>query len=123
MQRLWVGLGALAGLGTVAAAAVASHALTSLPPASIAIVQSAIQMEGWHALALLAVGLWAPRGGWLADAAGIAFISGLLLFCGALYVHGLTGVSLGVMAPTGGTLCLIGWLLLAASAIRPKPAS
>ena len=44
----------------------------------------------------------------------------MLLFCGALYWHGLTGVSLGSIAPTGGTLLMLGWLLLGASAVRAR---
>jgi uncharacterized membrane protein YgdD (TMEM256/DUF423 family) len=116
MQRLWIGLGSLAGLGAVAMAAYAAHGIKDAD--GVRIVSSGVQMQGWHALALLGVGLWAPRGGRLAHAAGAAFVAGMLLFCGALYWHGLVGVSLGVVAPTGGTLLMIGWLLLAASAWR-----
>jgi uncharacterized membrane protein YgdD (TMEM256/DUF423 family) len=71
-------------------------------------------------LALLGTALWAPRGGHLAHAAGIAFTAGLILFCGAVYSLGLAGISWGVLAPTGGTMLMIGWLLLAASAIRAR---
>jgi uncharacterized membrane protein YgdD (TMEM256/DUF423 family) len=121
MQRVWMTLGALAGLGAVAMAAVAAHALHGADPAARQIVESGVQMEGWHALALLATGLWAPRGGRLADLAGAAFLAGLLLFCGATYSLGLLGVSWGVLAPTGGTLLMVGWLLLAVSTAFPRP--
>ena len=57
-------------------------------------VRSAIEMQGWHALALLACGLWAPRGGRLADWAGAAFVAGIVLFCGAVYAVALGGVRL-----------------------------
>jgi len=77
-------------------------------------------MQGWHALALLGAGLWAARGGRLADAAAAAFVIGMLLFCGAVYARGLAGVSLGVVAPTGGTFLMLGWLLLGASALRAR---
>jgi uncharacterized membrane protein YgdD (TMEM256/DUF423 family) len=83
-------------------------------------VGNAVQMQGWHALALFGTGLWSPRGGWLADAAGFAFTLGTILFCGAVYSLGLTGVSLGPVAPAGGTLLMIGWLLLGASALRGR---
>jgi len=123
MQRLWITLGSLGGLGTVALAAVAAHALGGLAPNAVAMVRSGIEMQGWHSLALLAVGLWAPRGGWLADAAGAAFSLGLLMFCGALYALGLGGISLGMIAPSGGIVLMLGWLLLGVSALRaPKPA-
>jgi uncharacterized membrane protein YgdD (TMEM256/DUF423 family) len=120
MERLWIALGALAGFGAVAMAAVGAHALAGLPGPALAAIRSGIEMQGWHALALLGVGLWTRRGGWLADAAGIAFVIGLLLFCGGVYFHGLVGVSLGRIAPTGGTLLMIGWLLLFASALRAR---
>lgn len=121
MQRLWMGLGALAGLAAVVMAAVGAHALPGrLDPAAQAMAASATQMLGWHALALLACGLWAPRGGRLVDLAGVAFAAGLLLFCGAVDTHALAGVSLGVVAPTGGTLLMLGWGLLFLSAVWPR---
>ncbi|HEX3405152.1 MAG TPA: DUF423 domain-containing protein [Acetobacteraceae bacterium] len=117
MQRVWIGLGALAGLTAVAMAAVAAHGLGGLDPAALAMVRSGIEMQGWHALALLACGLWAPRGGKLADWAGAAFAVGIVLFCGAVYALGIGGVRLGVTAPIGGTLLMLGWLLLGLSAL------
>ena len=118
MQRIWIGLGSLAGFGAVAMAAFAAHGITD--PTAARMVSSGVQMQGWHALALFATGLWSPRGGRLAHAAGLAFALGTLLFCGAVYTHGLTGTSLGAVAPTGGTLLMLGWLLLAASAWRAR---
>jgi uncharacterized membrane protein YgdD (TMEM256/DUF423 family) len=118
MQRIWIGLGSLAGFGAVAMAAFAAHGIAD--PTSVRIVDSGVQMEGWHALALLATGLWVPRGGWLAHTAGVAFAVGLVLFCGAVYSLGLAGVSWGILAPTGGILLMLGWLLLGASALRAR---
>ncbi len=117
MQRVWIALGALAGLTAVAMAALAAHGLGSLDPAALAMTRSAIEMQGWHALVLLACGLWSPRGGRLADWAGAAFAVGTVLFCGAVYVVGLSGIRLGFIAPLGGTLLMVGWLLLGLSAI------
>ncbi len=140
MQRTWIGLGALAGLGAVMMAAVAAHLVPGqLAPAQLASAQlapdsaspraadmlrDAIQMQGWHALALLACGLWAGRGGRLAarltDCAGAAFAAGLLLFCGAVYALVLAGTRLPMVAPIGGSLLMLGWALLAASALRAR---
>jgi uncharacterized membrane protein YgdD (TMEM256/DUF423 family) len=117
MQRIWIALGSLAGFGTVVMAAVAAHGLDG--PAQ-RMVGSAVQMQGWHALALLAAALWSPLGGRLADAAALAFAVGTVLFCGAVYVQGLTGTSLGLVAPTGGIILMIAWLLLALSALRAR---
>lgn len=118
MQRLWIVLGSLAGLGAVAMAAFAAHGIAD--PTAQRIVGSGVQMQGWHALALLATALWAPRGGRLAHAAGAAFTLGLILFCGSVYALGLAAMSWGFLAPTGGLLLMLGWLLLGASALRAR---
>jgi uncharacterized membrane protein YgdD (TMEM256/DUF423 family) len=118
MQRIWIGLGSLSGLGAVAMAAFAAHGIAN--DTSLRIVSSGVQMQGWHALALLGIGRWAPRGGRLADAAGAAFAVGLVLFCGAVYSLALARVSWGLLAPVGGILLMIGWVLLGASALRAR---
>ena len=117
MQRLWVALGALSGLVAVAMAAVTAHLLAG-PAAEIA--GRAVQMQGWHALALVATGLWAPRGGLLARLAGAAFALGTVLFCGAVYALALGGVHAGMLAPVGGTLLMVGWALLGVSALTAR---
>lgn len=130
MARLWLALGALAGLLAVAMAAWASHGLPQrLDPARLAMVQSAVTMQGWHALALLATALLAERrggnglgglrGAGPVHAAGACFALGLIAFCGAVYSAGLAGVSLGAVAPTGGVLLMAGWACLLLSALGP----
>ncbi|RYI83425.1 MAG: DUF423 domain-containing protein [Acetobacteraceae bacterium] len=88
----------------------------------LAMLASGLQQQGWHALALLAVGLWAERrGGVLPHLAGAAFAVGMLLFCGGVYAVAIGGVSLGSVAPVGGTLLMVGWALLFVSAVwRPR---
>jgi uncharacterized membrane protein YgdD (TMEM256/DUF423 family) len=120
MHRVWIGLGAVAGLTAVAMAALAAHGLEWLEPARLQMVRNGVQMHGWHALALLACGIWAPRGGRLTDFAGTAFAAGLLLFCGAVYALALARVQVAVMAPVGGMLLMLGWALLGLSALRPS---
>lgn len=102
----------------MAMAAFTAHGISDA--VALRIVSSGVQMQGWHALALLAVGLWVPGGGPLANAAGVAFAVGLVLFCGAVYSLGLAGVSWGILAPTGGIMLMLGWLLLGASALRAR---
>lgn len=119
MHRLWLALGALAGFEAVALSAWASHGLPHrLEPGALAAVQSAITMQGWHALALLAAGLMAERGRWFAHLAGGAFVVGMLLFCGALWWGALMGSSLGPVAPIGGTLLMAGWIALFIAALK-----
>lgn len=111
--RGWVALGAFVGLLAVAAAAAAAHG----DPAAVRSRASAAQMLGWHALALVAVGLWGAQGGWLGHAAGALFTLGLVLFCGAVYSPLLGGPSLGLTAPAGGVALMLGWAAFGLSAL------
>ena len=125
MHRIWLALGALAGLTAVGLSAWAAHgAPARLDPARLAMLANAIQQQGWHALALLAAGLWAERrGGLLPHLAGGAFALGLILFCGAVYAVAIGGIPLGRVAPTGGMLLMAGWALLFVSAAWPARGS
>lgn len=121
MERWLVTLGAVQGFLAVVAAAAAAHlAAGRLDAGGMRAVDAAVQLQGWHALAVVACGLWAARGGTLAGWAGAAFLVGSLLFCGAAWMSGAAGVSLGPVAPAGGLLLMLGWLLLAASALRAR---
>lgn len=111
--RGWVALGAAYGLVAVAAAAAAAH--LSPDAAAARAMGSAVQMNGWHALALVACGMGGRNR--LAHAAGAAFAVGTLLFCGTVYA-GQLGIRLGPLAPVGGTLLMLGWALLGVSALR-----
>lgn len=117
MQNIWVGCGALLGAGAVVLAAAGAHGMEARGPQAIDDIRAAAQICGWHALALLFVGLWAPRAGPLADLAGGGFALGALVFAVAVVgnVFGVPRVVYG--APVGGTLLIAGWLVLAASAV------
>jgi uncharacterized membrane protein YgdD (TMEM256/DUF423 family) len=88
-------------------------------------VRSAVQMQGWHALALVMTGLWVMRAPPLAhqlgSLAGFGFLLGMLLFCGGIYAHHLAGLSTGPVAPIGGVLLMLAWLALMASALTAGP--
>ncbi len=126
MTRFLLVFGALSGACAVGMAAAAAHALPGrLDARSMAMVNSAVQMQGWHALALVLTAVWCLRAGpaalWLAHAAGIGFVAGILLFCGSIYLIVFAGVRLGPTAPTGGICLIAGWVLLAFSALRAGP--
>jgi uncharacterized membrane protein YgdD (TMEM256/DUF423 family) len=112
--RGWVALGAFIGLLAVAAAAFAAH---GGDPETARSRASGAQMLGWHALALVAVGIWGAQGGWLGHGAGALFTAGLVLFCGAVYSPIFGGPSLGMTAPVGGTLLMLGWAAFGLSAL------
>jgi uncharacterized membrane protein YgdD (TMEM256/DUF423 family) len=124
MHRLWFCLGALGGFGAVLASALVAHlGYRFLDPMRLDMVDRALTLQGWHALALLATALWAERrGGLLPHLAGAAFVAGTLLFCLSVYAVALRGWHIGPTAPLGGLLLMLGWLLLALSALWPRRA-
>lgn len=120
MQRIWVCAGALLGFGTVAMAALTTHAAMHMYPGAVSTVRTAVQMQGWHALALIGVGLWAPRGGRVTDLAGLLFLVGAILFCGVIYARAfMLAVPAGI-APVGGGALLLAWLVFAVAALRGR---
>lgn len=115
VYRIWLVLGAVMGALAVAAAAYAAHA--PIDPTRMRAVQSGVQMQGWHAFALLACGFLGAAGGWPVHLAGILFLVGTLLFAGAVWIPVFGGPSLGMTAPVGGTMLIAGWLALAAAGL------
>ena len=115
MERMFVVAGAAIGFVGVAAGAFGAHALTSrLAPGDLAIFETAVRYQMYHALALVAAGWVAGRWpGPAAHAAGWLFFVGTLVFSGTLYLLVLTGARwLGAVTPIGGVAMLAGWLTL-----------
>ena len=111
----------LAALG-VALGAFGAHGLRErLDPAALGWWQTAVQWHMWHAVALVALAAapW-PR---LGRAAAL-LATGILVFCGSLYLMALTGARwLGMVTPLGGVLMIAGWTSVAWSAWRGQPRS
>lgn len=123
--RLFLMCGALLGLLTVASGALAAHLPDRLlAPGGRPMLEAAVQMQGWHALALLATGLLAERrDGFLLRLAGLAFLLGTACFCAGVDALAFAGgapwaQAAGRAAPFGGSVLMAGWLLLAASCLR-----
>ncbi len=122
-SRLFLVCGALLGLLTVAAGALAAHLPDGLlAPGGRDLLRNAVQMQGWHVPALLACGLLAQRrSDPLLRLAGLGFLLGLACFC-----VGVDGLAFGAgwarlvghAAPFGGTVLMLAWLLLAVAALR-----
>lgn len=120
---LWLVLAALNGGIAVATGAYASHGLSD--PRMIELFGIAGQYQMWHALALAGVAsLVRLEGGsagmpWLLAFAGWAFLAGIVLFCGALYLLAIQGPSpLGAVAPVGGLSFMAGWVAMAGVGVR-----
>ena len=115
MDRFFFVAGSLLAFFAVALGAFAAHGLkTRLSPDMFNIFEVGVRYHMYHALALLAVA-WAgsrwPESN--AHTAGWAFIFGIVVFSGSLYVLSITGMRwLGAITPIGGVGFLIGWILL-----------
>jgi uncharacterized membrane protein YgdD (TMEM256/DUF423 family) len=116
MERVFWVLGSVFGLVSVAAGAFGAHALRGrVGPELLAVFETAARYQMYHALALLlAARMVASARGAGVEVAGWAFVVGIILFSGSLYVLSLTGVRwLGAITPLGGVAFLIGWIALA----------
>lgn len=114
-ERFFI-LGCLMALLAVAAGAFGGHVLKPrLAPDLFDIFEVAARYHMYHALALLATA-WAAQQ-WpspLVQVAGWAFVAGIALFAGSLYLLSLSGVRwLGAVTPLGGLCFMVGWLCLA----------
>lgn len=118
MQKIFLASGAILGALGVALGAFGAHALKAMLEASgrTDTFETAVKYQMYHALALVLVGVLAAQlpnqAKWLTWS-GYAFVVGVLIFSGALYLICFTGVrAWGAVAPIGGTLLIVGWLAL-----------
>jgi uncharacterized membrane protein YgdD (TMEM256/DUF423 family) len=121
--RFWIVSGAVLAAAAVSAGALGTHVLKEtlrLPESELQTFDVAVRYQMVHALALILVGLLVDRhDGRLWRAAGAAFLLGIVLFSGGLYLWLGTGIKPFVhVVPVGGLAWIVGWLLLAAGAWR-----
>ncbi len=124
MHRLWLTLGACFAFLSVAAGAFGAHVLRDrLEPSLLAVFETAARYQMFHALALLVLGLVSATSPSRAThIAGIAFVTGTLLFSGSLYALATTGNRwLGAITPIGGVAFLVGWAALAVAGASKTP--
>ncbi len=119
----WFATGALAAAAGVILGAFGAHGLRSrVSPQALATFETGARYHMIHALALLAVAWAADRWpeSW-AGQAGWAFLVGIVLFSGSLYLLALTGARwLSLIAPLGGLAFIAGWIALAAAAVHRR---
>jgi len=110
----WLVTGSISGAISVAAGAFGAHALKAkLSPEMLNAFDVGVRYQMIHALALLIVGLLAPRIPSV-DTAGWLFLAGTVLFSGSLYALSLSGVKFfGPITPIGGLCLIAGWGVLA----------
>jgi uncharacterized membrane protein YgdD (TMEM256/DUF423 family) len=122
MDRLFFAIGALSGAMAVGLGAFGAHGLkTRLPADLLAMFETGVRYQMYHALALLAVAWAVTRwsGSNLPVAAGWLFVTGSVLFSFSLYLLAVTGQRwLGAITPLGGVAFVAGWVCLALTAWR-----
>ena len=120
MDRTFLLIGAVAAFLGVALGAFGAHGLRNrLTPEMLAVFETGVRYQMYHALAILLVSaLIARLDGRLINAAGWSFAVGIVIFSGSLYALALSGVTiLGAITPLGGLAFLAGWILLAIAAL------
>lgn len=114
-ERMFILIAGLAGAAGVALSAAAAHA-------GGAFVGTAASFLLMHAPAFLAIGLLG--GNRVLRVGGVILLVGVVLFSGDLLARDFLGTRLfPLAAPTGGTLLIAGWLVVAASALTGARAS
>ncbi len=127
--RYWIACGALLAALAVMAGAFHAHGLETYfrnrdvdPVAAFSRLDQfelAVRYHMLHAVALVACGLVGlhRNTAWVL-LAGLAFLAGIALFSGGLYMQSLSGASpLPYIVPAGGVAYMVGWLLQAVAAL------
>lgn len=117
-------MGAAAAAFTgVALGAFAAHGLkTLISPEMLAVFETGVRYQMYHAFALFAAAAaWSRWQDRKFVFAGVSFAAGIVLFSGSLYALSVTGVrALGAITPLGGLAFLAGWAFLAWGAARSR---
>lgn len=116
--------GAVNAALAVALGAFGAHALKErLSERYLAIWETAVQYQMFHALGLIAIGILMSSSligattqlSW----AGYLLLAGIIIFSGSLYALSLSGVGiLGAITPIGGVAFIVGWIMLIVAAVK-----
>ncbi|HEX4944647.1 MAG TPA: DUF423 domain-containing protein [Usitatibacteraceae bacterium] len=121
LSRSLIAAGAVALATGVALGAIGAHAAKSAAhPDAARLIQTAVFYQLVHGLGALIIGVLARGDGTsrLLALSGWLLLAGVVLFCGSLYALAFAALSLGPVAPVGGTAFMTGWALLAVWAVR-----
>ena len=122
--KIFLALGALAGMSGVILGAFAAHGLKdTLAPDRIEIFIKGAEYQMYHCFALVAIGILSLTAGKnkFLNISGWFFTIGILLFSGSLYLYSLTLTHFLVFfTPAGGLFFILGWLFLLIFSLRRK---
>lgn len=123
MRPVFVTLGSFSALTGVGMGAFGAHGLKAvISPEMMAIYQTAVNYQMWHALGLLAIGIIHQQ---MPDRmiswAGWFMFTGIVIFSGSLYLFAILNLPwLGMITPFGGACFLLAWLLLSIPLTKKK---
>ncbi len=126
MRNNWLVVAGVCGLLAVGLGAMAAHALeASLSAENLARFDTAARYHLIHSVALLAISLRSTHRSSRAVAfACWAFLAGILLFSGSLYIYAVTEVRVFAhITPIGGLSFMAGWIALSFAGLRKTVAS
>lgn len=112
----WIIVAGLLGLSAVAIGAVAAHVITDSK--AVASLEKAAIYQLIHVVVLLFIAQSQVR---LARACRWLFLTGVILFCGSIEMKYLLDMQEATLvAPVGGVLLMLGWIVLGISGISRK---
>lgn len=111
---MWTYIAAALGSSAIFLGAFGAHGLRSkVSPEQLANWQTAANYHLMHALAVLALALYANATGHSVRLPAVLFSVGIFFFSGSIYLLVLTGQKwLGPITPIGGLLMAAGWVSL-----------
>lgn len=123
-MQFFIIAGAINAFIAVALGAFGAHALKEkLSEKYLAIWETAVQYQMYHAIGLIVIGILMSASilgpvsqlNW----AGYLMLAGIVIFSGSLYVLSLSGVGiLGAITPIGGLAFLVAWILVILAAVK-----
>lgn len=123
-KKLFFITGSLFGLLAVMLGAFAAHGLqNSVDAKALAVFHTGVEYQFYHSFALLITGIVihlfpTTR---LLKIAGIAFLLGIIIFSGSLYLYVFTANKVfGMITPIGGLSFIAGWICLSFAFINMK---
>lgn len=115
MHKTFLLIATALGALSVITGAFGAHVLKDTLSASghIDTFETAVRYQFFHVLALLAVGILIKEyNSTLMVWSGYAFLIGIILFSGSLYVLCFSSLrSFGMVTPLGGLILIVGWIL------------
>ncbi len=122
MQKLFLLLGSISGIISVAIGAFGAHGLKDYltKTGRLDTFETAVKYQFYHTFALILVALLLNKyNDKLLNYAGYSFAIGIVLFSGSLYALVATQVTkFGAITPLGGLFFIAGWTLMAWVALK-----